>query len=122
MLRSPQHPQAGSLGDLEAAAQVRRVRKRNNLERSGGDVINRAVERSRPIARQQDAGDTEEGGRAKDGPDVVRVLQLIEGQPKPMARAPPAGVLGDAVLSAVVRDTVVLSAVGLRALDRKSVV
>src|SRR5579871_5008286 len=87
MLGGAQHPEAGGLRDLEAAAQIAGMRKGNNLHRSRGDVVNGAVERSGAIAGQQNPGNAKEGCRAKDGADVVWILNLIEGQPEPMARS-----------------------------------
>ena len=62
----------------EGARKVLHQRDGNELERAGGGLRQRAVERRAVAARHDQAGGAEHGGRAQDGADVVRVGDLVE--------------------------------------------
>ena len=82
MLAGSEYPESGVLGDLQGAAQIRRLREGDNFHAAGGGVVNDAGERGGTIPRQNEAANSKKGGGTEDRAEVVRVLDLVEGDPE----------------------------------------
>ena len=72
----------------QRAGEVLHQRDRHMLERAGGRLGQRAVERRAVAARHDEAAGAERRGRAQDGADVVRVGDLVEHDEGPAGAAP----------------------------------
>lgn len=82
MLARTEHPESGVLGDLQGATEVRRLGEGDDLHAAGSGVVDDAGEGGGAVTCEDEPSHAKEGGGAEDGAEVMRVLDLVEGDPE----------------------------------------